>query len=96
MVLGLRVLINWFSEPQGIVLEKQTLILKYFFKQEFLEANQINAISLKENWAKFGYDYSIQMNLRTGKTLDLPTFKEGKILSYRILKQWYEKAVPKQ
>jgi len=91
--LGLSIIVLSFLSPQKVVLENQTLSVKYLFKETSYKVSDINSITLEKRRTRDGYVYFVQVGLKTGKSLKLSGFKQGSALTYQILKRWHEKAV---
>ena len=90
--LGLYVILAWFSSPQSITLENQTLFVKYLFRETSYKGSDINSTTLEKRRTRNGYVYFVQVGTKTGKPLKLSGFKQGSALTYQILKRWREKA----
>ncbi len=90
--LGIFVLVNWFLSPKSLALESKNLIIGYLFKEVSHSADDINSISLERRSTRNGYIYFVQINLKSGKKIKPPSFKQGSALTYQILKRWHEKA----
>jgi len=90
--IGIYVIISWFLSAQSMVLENKDLLLISFFKEIHYSANDINSISLEKTRTKNGYVYFAQINLKSGKKIKLPGFKQGSVITYQMLKRWHEKA----
>lgn len=93
--LGVYLIVSWFLSPKSVALEDRTLLLMYFFKEVSYSAEDIHFISLEKRRTKDGYIYFPQLNLRSGKKILLPGFKQGSVITYQILKRWHEKATSK-
>jgi hypothetical protein len=91
---GLYVILSWFLSPQSIILENQTLFVKYLFKDTSYKGSDINSITLEKRRSRDGYIYFVQVNPKTSKPVKLSGFKQGSVLTYQILKRWHAKAAP--
>jgi hypothetical protein len=89
-VVGIYGIVSWLLSPKSIVLEGTTLVVRYFFKEVSYSAGDIQFISLEKRRTKNGYVYFVQINLESGKKIKLPSFRQGNILTYQILKRWHE------
>jgi hypothetical protein len=94
--MGIFVIANWFLSPQSILLENQTMLVLYLFREMTYTASEINSITLEKRKTRNGYIYFVQINLKIGKSLKPSGFKLGSALMYQILKRWHEKASTSQ
>lgn len=93
--VGVYFIVYWFLSPKSIALEDRTLLVMYFFREVSYPAEEIRFISLEKRKTKNGYVYFVQINLESGKKIELPGFTQGAALTYQILKRWHEKATSK-
>lgn len=91
-VVGIAIIVSWFLAPKSLTLESKDLMIGYFFKEVPYSAGDINSISLEKQTTRNGYIYFVRVNLKSGKKIKLPTFKEGVPLTYQVLKRWHAKA----
>lgn len=94
--LGLFIIASWFLAPQSILLEDQTMVVAYLFREVTYTAGNITSITLEKRRTRNGYVYFVQVNLKTGKPLKLSGFWSGSVLMYQILKRWHGKASSKR
>jgi hypothetical protein len=92
-VLGVYVIVSWFLSPKSAALEDKSLLLIYFFKEVSYSDEDIDFISLEKRKTRNGYIYFVQINLKSGKKIKLPGFKQGTVITYQVLKKWHEKAI---
>jgi hypothetical protein len=90
--MGIFIIAYWFLSPQSILLENQTVVVLYLFKEMHYAVSDINSITLEKRQTRNGYIYFAQVNLTKGKPLKLSGFKLGSVLMYQILKRWHDKA----
>jgi hypothetical protein len=90
--IGIFIIANWFLSPQRILLENQTMVVSYLFREVSYTAGDIKSIALVKTKTRNGYIYFVQTNLKNGKSLKLSGFALGSVLMYQILKRWHEKA----
>jgi hypothetical protein len=93
VAMGVWLLVSWFLSPKSIALEDRTLLVMHFFKEVSYSAEDIRFISLEKTRTKDGYVYFPQLNLKSGKKIKLPGFKQGTVITYQVLKKWHEKAI---
>lgn len=91
-IVGVAVIVTWFLAPKSLTFESKDLMIGYLFKEVSYSAGDIASISLEKQSTRNGYVYFVRINLKSGKKIKLPTFKQGVPLTYQILKRWYEKA----
>jgi hypothetical protein len=85
--LGVYLIVSWFFSPKSVALENRTLLLIYFLKEVSYSAEDIRFISLEKTRTKDGYVYFPQLNLKSGKKIKLPGFKQGTVITYQVLKK---------
>lgn len=95
-VIGLIMMAGWLFTPQRVVLENETMLITYLYKKISYSINDINSITLEKRRTRNGYVYFVQINLKAGKPLKLPGFKQGNALTYQLLKRWHSKGVANQ
>lgn len=96
LALGLFIIASWFLAPQSILLEDQTMVVAYLFREVTYTAGDITSVALEKRRTRNGYVYFVQVNLKTGKPLKLSGFWLGSVLMYQILKRWHDKASSSQ
>lgn len=90
--LGVFVILYWFLSPKRLTLESKSLIVGYLFKEVSYSAEEIQSVSLEKRRTREGYVYLVQINLKSGKKIRPPTFKQGSTLTYQILRRWHQRA----
>lgn len=91
--IGIVIVVYWFLSPQSILLENQTMVVRYLSKEVPYAAGDINSIALEKRKTRNGYIYFVQVNLKVYKPIRLSAFRLGSALLYQILKRWHEKAL---
>ena len=92
-VIGIVMMAGWLFAPQSVALENETMLVSYLYKKVSYSINDINSITLEKQRTRNGYIYFVQLNLKSGKPLKLPGFKQGNALTYQLLKRWHSKSV---
>lgn len=91
VLFGLILLGSWLLGAQRLELESQSMTIVYLYRRVSYTISDINSITLEKKRTRNGYIYFAQANLKSGKKLRLPTFKQGSTLMYQILKRWHSK-----
>ena len=89
VLFGLFMIGGWLLGAQRLELENQSMTMVYLYKSVSYTISDINSITLEKRRTRNGYIYFVQANLKSGKKLRLPTFKQGNALMYQILKRWH-------
>lgn len=92
LAAGIYGIVIWVLYPRGIILENKRISVRYLFKEVFYSVDDIGSITLEKVTTKDGYSYFVQINLTSGKKIKLPTFKQGFVVAYQIIKRWHMKA----
>ena len=83
----------WLFGAQKLQLDSNSMTIVYLYKKTTYTIDEINAISLEKRRTRNGYIYFVQAQLKNGKKVNLPTFKQGSALSCQILKRWHAKGI---
>jgi hypothetical protein len=95
-VMGVAMIIWWLLAPQNMALGNQTMVITYFYKKVSYTTSDIVSIFLEKKRTRNGYIYFVQLNLKSGKKLRLPSLRQGSVLTYQVLKRWHTKGTSNQ
>ena len=80
-----------FASPQSITIEGKSLLIKYFFSQKTLLADEIASIDLRYTQTRNGKNYFIAVTLPNKKILRVSSLAPSLPIAYLVLKNWYKK-----
>ena len=80
--------------PMSVVLEGNTLFLKYLIGQKTLLADEIKFIRLAYTQSRNGKIYFVELTLVNGRTLRLSGLSPNLPTAYLVLKNWHQSHSP--
>jgi len=90
-IIGLVFMGMAFASPQSIAIEGKSLLIKYFFSQKTLRADEIASIDLRYTQTRNGKNYFIAITLPNKKVLRISGLAPSLPIAYLVLKNWYKK-----
>lgn len=79
------------SSPQSVMLDGKSLLVKYFFSEKTLLADEIASVELRFTQTKNGKNYFVQLNQTNKKSLRISGLNISLPIVYLVLKNWHGK-----
>ncbi len=79
------------SSPQSVMLDGKSVLVKYFFSEKTLLADEIASVELRFTQTKNGKNYFVQLNQTNKKSLRISGLNIGLPIVYLVLKNWHKK-----
>lgn len=92
IVAGLMAFV-FLSMPKSVVLDGDTLLVKYYFREVLLRAHEIASLSLGYTRSRNGKNYFIRADLINKKYIRLSNIGSSLPISYLVLKNWHKQHV---
>jgi hypothetical protein len=79
------------SSPQSVTLDGKSMLVKYFFSEKTLLANEILSIELRFTQTRNGKNYFVLLTQTNKKSLRISGLNIGLPIIYLVLKNWHKK-----
>lgn len=93
-IIGIFVVYMTVFSPQALSIEGNSLLIRYFFSQRTLLADEIKSINLRFSQTRNGKNFFILLTLADGKSIRVSGIKPNLPVAYLVLKNWHKKNIP--
>ena len=76
--------------PQSLSIQGNSLMIRYFFNQKTLSANEITSVDLRFTQTRNGKQYYATLTLLNRKTMRISGFGSNLPVVYLVLKNWHK------
>jgi hypothetical protein len=90
-IVGLVVIGTTFTTPQSLMIDGNSLLIKYLLNPKTLLANEIQSVELKHQSTRNGKVYFILLNLISKKSVRISGISPNLPVVYLVLKNWHKK-----
>lgn len=90
-IVGVVVIGTTFTTPQSLMIDGNSLLMKYLLNAKTLLANEIQSVELKHQSTRNGKVYFILLNLISKKSVRISGISPNLPVVYLVLKNWHKK-----
>jgi hypothetical protein len=90
-IVGLVVIGTTFTMPQSLMIDGNSLLIKYLLNPKTLLSNEIQSVELKHQSTRNGKVYFILLNLISKKSVRISGISPNLPVVYLVLKNWHKK-----
>ena len=91
IIIGVVVVGSIFTTPQSLMIDGNSLLIKYLLNPKTLLANEIQSVELKHQSTRNGKVYFILLNLISKKSVRISGINPNLPVVYLVLKNWHKK-----
>jgi len=93
IIIGVVVVGSIFTTPQSLMIDGNSLLIKYLLKPKTLLANEIQSVELKHQSTRNGKVYFILLGLISKRSVRISGIGPNLSVVYLVLKNWHKKNI---
>jgi len=90
VAIALFMVVTTLSAPRALILEGNTMNLKYLLSERTISADEVRLVQLSYTQTRNGKRYFIALNLTSGKNIRLSGLGLSLPIAYLVLKNWHQ------